>query len=195
LKESHIITDYCIGADGPVKSVLLYSDVPLNEIRSVMLDNQSRTSIALVKILCKYLWKIDPEWTMVRDGYETDIRGEVAGVVIGDRTFGLRNKFRYTFDLSEAWKTLTGLPFVFACWVSNKPIDTETEHLFNDALRLGVGLTDEVAKKFRDNFPSGSDIQGYLGSSISFNLDVEKRKGLKRFLELLATMNTSLASV
>ena len=194
LRESHIITDYCIGAVGPVKSVLLYSDVPLEEIRSVLLDNQSRTSVALVKIICKYLWKIDPQWTLVKDGYEQDIKGEVAGVVIGDRTFALRDTFKYTFDLAEAWKALTGLPFVFACWVSNTPIDAETERLFNEALRLGVGQTEAVAARYADKFPAGSDIKGYLGTSISYTLDAQKRKGLQRFLELLAETNKSLAS-
>ncbi len=189
LKEAHIITNYCIGAEGPVRSVLLYSDVPLKEIKSVLLDNQSRTSVTLVKILCKYLWKIHPVWTLVKDGYEQDIGGDVAGVVIGDRTFGLKNKFRYAFDLAEAWKTLTGLPFVFACWVSNKPIDPETERLFNEALGLGVQRAAVVAERYENQFPAGSNIREYLTQNISFHLDEPKRQGLQRFLELLSTIN------
>src|SRR4051812_36736309 len=62
LKEKYIISDYCIGAVGKVASVMLYSDVPLDRISSVLLDYQSRTSVTLVKVLAKNFWKISPEW-------------------------------------------------------------------------------------------------------------------------------------
>ena len=61
LKEHHIIADYGIGCDGAVASVCLFSDVPLNEIKSILLDYQSRTSVALLKVLLKEHWKISPE--------------------------------------------------------------------------------------------------------------------------------------
>jgi chorismate dehydratase len=188
MKEYHIITDFCIGAVQPVRSVLLYSQVPLSEIKTILLDNQSRTSIALVKILAKELWKIDPDYTLAMDGYENQIRDQTAGVVIGDRTFTLNNRFKYQYDLAAGWQTLTGLPFVFACWVSNKPVDAEMEKDFNDALRMGVDLAPEVAKNFERKFPAGSDLREYLTESLSYNLDDRKRQGLKRFLDYLSAV-------
>jgi chorismate dehydratase len=186
LKESHIITDFCIGANGPVRSVLLYSQVPLEEISEILLDNQSRTSVALVKILAKELWKIDPKYTLATDGYEAQIKNSRAGVVIGDRTFALNKQFKYRYDLAEGWKMLTGLPFVFACWVSNKPLDAATERQFNEALRLGVNQAAEVAKAFRARFPEDADLEGYLTKSLSFRLDEQKRAGLAKFLAFLS---------
>jgi chorismate dehydratase len=183
MKEHHILTSYCIGADGPVRSVGLYSEVPLEQIKTIILDNQSRTSVALVKILCEKLWNIRPDYTLGKDGYESLISGTTAGVVIGDRTFGLKHP--YFYDLSEAWKTLTGLPFVFACWVSNKPVDKQTEVLFNEALKLGVGERNRVAAVNTPLFPPNSDLEGYLSRNISFTLDERKRKGLEKFLGFL----------
>jgi chorismate dehydratase len=187
LREHHIITDYCIGADGPVKSVLLYSNVPLTEIQSVLLDNQSRTSVALVKILAKHLWNIAPEWTLATDGYENSIAGTRAGVVIGDRTFRLKDRFAYSYDLAECWKELTGLPFVFACWVSNKPIDVGLEADFNKALKMGVSQAADVAKQYETDFPAGSHLEEYLCHNLSYTLDTRKRQGLTQFLGLLST--------
>jgi chorismate dehydratase len=84
-----IISDYCIGANGEVKTVCLFSEVPLNEIKTILLDYQSRTSVLLVKILAKEFWKINPEFINAEAGFEQKIKGTTAGVVIGDRTFEL----------------------------------------------------------------------------------------------------------
>ncbi|MCB0401553.1 MAG: menaquinone biosynthesis protein, partial [Flavobacteriales bacterium] len=114
LKEHHIISDYCIGADGPVDTVALFSDVPLEEIENIYLDYHSRSSVTLVQLLAKAFWKIKPNWIRAEEGFIDQIQGTTAGVVIGDRTFGLSKKYKY--DLAEAWKAFTGKPFVFAAW-------------------------------------------------------------------------------
>ncbi len=186
MKEYHILTDYCIGAVGPVRSVALYSEVPLAQIKEIILDNQSRTSVALVKILCEKLWKITPKYTLGTDGYETLIQGETAAVVIGDRTFALNSRYPFIYDLAEAWIALTGLPFVFACWVSNKPIGAETENLFNQALSRGLEEIDRISVAFAGRFPANADLSGYMHRNLSYSLDEAKRKGLKMFLDFLA---------
>ncbi|MFI5150848.1 MAG: menaquinone biosynthetic enzyme MqnA/MqnD family protein [Bacteroidia bacterium] len=185
LKESHILTHYCIGATGPVRSVLLYSQVPLNEITHILLDNQSRTSVALVKILAEKLWKISPAYTLAMDGYEQKIVGTTAGVVIGDRTFFLNDRFTYAYDLAEGWQTLTGLPFVFACWVSNKALDPDMEQHFNKALAVGLTRIDSVTARLKNRFPPDARLEEYLTTNISYDLDASKRKGLKLFLDFL----------
>ena len=114
LKEHHIISDYCIGCDGEVASVCLFSDVPLLEIETILLDYQSRTSVALLKILLQEHWKISPKLIAGTTHYEQDISGTTAGLVIGDRAFTQRLQSGYMYDLGSAWKEMTGLPFVFA---------------------------------------------------------------------------------
>ena len=85
LKDSYIISDYCIGADGAVDTVCLYSDVPITDIDSIGLDYQSRTSVALLKILLKEYWQLNPELKKVGIGFEDNIKGNHAALVIGDR--------------------------------------------------------------------------------------------------------------
>jgi chorismate dehydratase len=185
LKESHIISDYCIGANGAVKTVLLLSDVPLHEIETIFLDYQSRTSVALCQILCKELWNINPKFEQAKPGFENKIKGNSAGVIIGDRTFNLDKSYSYKFDLSEEWFKLTGLPVVFAAWVSNKKIDSSFIELFNASLEEGIKNIDIAIEESNQNKISNSRLEKYLKKDIQFNLDQEKLKALKLFLSKL----------
>ena len=125
LREHYIISDYCIGCDGEVASVCLFSQVPINEIETILLDYQSKTSVALLQLLLNEHWKIEPTLIESSADYEKDIKGTTAGLVIGDRAFKQRLISPYIYDLGLAWKEMTGLPFVFAAWVSNKEIDAD----------------------------------------------------------------------
>ena len=86
IPQGNIISDYCIGAVGEVKTVLLVSDVPLLQIKTILLDYQSRTSVALCRVLAREFWKINPTFTNTQKNYETNISKTTAGVIIGDRT-------------------------------------------------------------------------------------------------------------
>jgi len=114
LDSYYIETDFCIGANGKVDSVKLYSQVPLREIKTISLDYQSKSSIALTKVLTKFFWKLAVEFVDAKPGFENAIQNNHAAVVIGDRTFALNGKYAYEFDLAEEWKQFTQLPFVFA---------------------------------------------------------------------------------
>lgn len=185
LKEYHIISNYCIGAVGKVKSVLLLSDVPLNEIKTIWLDYQSKTSINLTKVLAANFWKITPKWQNATAGFENKIAGTTAGVVIGDRTFNLEKTYKYVYDLSEEWQKLTGLPFVFACWVANKKIDTEFIHQFNKALSDKMFDTNEVLNYFNIDEEKKAFLTNYLNNDISYHLDEAKKNAIDKFLSLL----------
>ncbi len=180
LKESHIISDFCIGANGPVKTVMLYSQVPVNEIKQVYLDYQSRSSVMLARILAKELWNINPLWVSAHKGYEQLINDKSAAVVIGDRTFKMNGKFNYEYDLSNEWRTLTGMPFVFACWVSNKQLPIEFVSDFNLALKQGLNSLDIVADSFAEKT---DNLLEYFTKHISYNLDNQKREALDLFLQ------------
>ncbi len=183
LKTPFIISDYCIGSNGPVASVGLFSDVPVEEVEEVLLDYQSRTSVRLARILLKDYWKKDVRITDAREDFREQIKGRVAGVVIGDRAFEQRNISKYMYDFGEAWKNLTGLPFVYAAWVSNKPLDKNFIASFNEATALGLQQLDEVLKQ---NPYSLFDLKTYFTRHMSYRLDDDKRKGLKLFLQKIA---------
>jgi chorismate dehydratase len=182
MKESYIVSDYCIGASGRVKTVLLLSDVPLNEIKSVYLDYQSRTSVNLIKVLAKKYWKIKPEWKNTRKGYESKIKRENAGLIIGDRTFHLEKNYPYVYDLAEEWKRYTKLPFVFAAWVANKPINKNFITEFNKALNFGIEHINRVVSEYYTAFPGSKiDLHKYFTQYISYQLDKDKKRAMERF--------------
>lgn len=185
LPEYHIIADYCIGAVGNVKSVLLLSDVPLEEIDTILLDYQSRTSVTLVQVLAKEYWNITPQFVPATEGFEQKIAGKTAAVVIGDRTFPLLGKHKYTYDLAGEWQKLTKLPFVFAVWASNKPVDANFIADFNKALKFGLEHKPEAAKLGIGRGVDEAEILDYLENSISYELDAAKKVGLHKFLKYL----------
>lgn len=176
-----IISDYCIAADGEVASVLLMSNVPLAEIRSVIMDHESRTSVLLAQILAHFYWKINPEWLNEKNIDLNNLGANMAAVVIGDRALLMRNNYAYVYDLAFEWKKFTGLPFVFACWVANIPIDENYLSVFNAALKSGL----DNRNKVYESLPAGNyDVRKYLTENIQYILDDKKRKGMKKFLSL-----------
>lgn len=184
LKEFHIISKYCLGSSGKVDTVKLYSTVPLEKIEKVYLDYQSRTSVTLVQVLAKFFWKIAPVFTQASEGFEKLVNDKTAVVVIGDRCFDMNGNFEYEYDLAEEWKKHTGMPFVFAAWVSNKKIDEAFISEFEKVLDLGVAKTNEAVK---EAIPEGKQelIKTYLTERISYDFSDEKKKALEYFLHLL----------
>ena len=183
LKEYYIVSDYCIGCYGEVASVCLFSHVPLEEIETILLDYQSKTSVALLKILLKEQWNISPVLVEAAESYEKNITGTTAGLVIGDRAFKQRLESKYSYDLGLAWKQMTGLPFVFAAWVSNKQFPTAFKTAFNKANEAGLNHIEEVIREINyDLF----DMHAYFSKNISYQLDPLKKKGLQLFLRYIS---------
>lgn len=185
LPDSQIVTDYCIGCEGTVKTVCLYGNVSVVEMEKVLLDYQSRTSVELVKIMFSHLWNGYPIYEAGEEGYENQIIGTTGGVVIGDRTIDLTPQFRFVYDLGEAWHHLTGLPFVFAAWVSNGNVSSEFLDRFNQALSEGVARKEEVAKDFQPAYKDRFDVLSYYNNNINFQLDHLKREAINIFLTYL----------
>src|SRR4029079_4288623 len=145
LKEWFIHSNYCIGSDGAVASVCIFSDVPMEAIKCVYLDYQSKTSVNLAKILLKEYWKKDVEFIdATGEDFREQIKGGTAGVVIGDRALEQRKSSKYIYDLGEAWKEHTGLPFVFAAWISNKKLPQNFAAAFNEANAQGLQSIEDV---------------------------------------------------
>lgn len=187
LREYHIVTDYGIGCNGDVVTVGLFSDVPIEEISEVMLDYQSRSSVALVQILLKHHWNISPKLIPAYPGYEDRIQGRSAGVVIGDRAFVQRNRSKYTYDLGRAWKDFTGLPFLFAAWIANKKLTSDFISDFNEANQYGLSHIDEVVKTANyDQY----DLQKYFTTDIDYHIDSAKLLALEKYLKYLSADHT-----
>jgi chorismate dehydratase len=183
LSSYHIITDYCIGANGKVDSVKLFSEKPLDELTHVLLDYQSKTSVTLVQVLNKHFWKKNIQFIEAKEGFENEISDTTGAVIIGDRTFGL-SKYPYQIDLAEEWTKQTKLPFVFAAWVSNIELPADFIKKFNDALAFGLVHINEAVLEKPKNIV-GFDAIDYLKNKISYDFSEEKKLGLKTFLNLI----------
>jgi len=183
LGDYHIISDYCIGTEGEVASVAVFSEVPMEEIDTVLLDYQSRTSVMLCKILFEKHWKKKVQFIDAKDeSYIDNIRGNVAGLVIGDRALKIRDKFKFKFDLGLAWKEMTGLPFVFAVWVRKKEISGEFIPLFNEANGMGLSKINLIIDY---NNESIYPMDMYFRKNISYRLTEGMRESMSLYLSFL----------
>jgi chorismate dehydratase len=180
MKNYYTISDYGIASDGAVASVCLFSEVPVNEIDTVLLDYQSRTSIELAQILLKEYWKINPFFEKAGSDFRSRISGTTGAIVIGDRAFEQRKVSKYCYDLGFAWKEMTGFPFVFATWVSNKKIEPAFIERFNSTNELGLKHVDEVVKT---NPYQLFDLKSYYTDIIHYRLDECSKAGLAEFLK------------
>jgi chorismate dehydratase len=187
LKEYHIIGDYCIGANGNVRTVMLLSNCTFGDIKNIYLDYRSRSSVSLTKVLAKNSWKREFRWINTTKEFDfTNIGLDEAVVLIGDQCFEFENSFIYKIDLAMEWKKFSGLPFVFACWTSNKHIDPAFIREFNEALSVGVNNIDAVVEMFGNTGTiTGDNLRRYLKENIDFNFNEKKKDGLKLFLELM----------
>lgn len=177
----NIVTDYCIGAENTVKSVLLLSDVPLQEIETVELDYQSKTSNSLIKILAKELWNKNFTYINTSPDYTNDFKENTASLIIGDRALLMAKRYPYQYDLAEEWKKLTGLPFVFAVWVANKNISEPFLNDFANALLFGIQNISEAIASCPFNNEFKKTTEAYLKNNISYHFDTRKKQALELF--------------
>jgi chorismate dehydratase len=179
---ANIVSDYGIASHGNVVSVAIFSQVPMEEITTVYLDYQSRTSVRLAQLLLERYWKKEVIYKPATENFIEQINGTTAGVIIGDRALQQLNNFKYNYDLSAAWKAHTGLDFIFAAWVANKQLPQSFITDFNAANAAGLQHIDTVITQ--NPFP-WYDLNTYYKENIQYLLDDSKRKGLSTFLQLI----------
>lgn len=187
LKKYNIISDYCIGANGKVRTVMLLSNCPFDNIEAINLDYRSKSSVNLTRVLAKDMWKRKFRWINTSEIFDFENIGKNEAVVlIGDQCFEFEDRFKYKIDLAEEWKKQTGLPFVFACWVSNRELDNKFIADFNSALKSGIDNIGKVAKAYAANgLINEADLKEYLTKNIDYIFDNDKKKGMELFLKLL----------
>lgn len=184
LKTPLIISDYCIGTEGKVQTVCIYSYTPIQDIKKLFLDYQSRTSVALVRYLIQNYWKKNIEFLEAKAGFENQIKDTTAALIIGDRTIGLEQKYPFVYDLGEVWKAHTSLPFVFAAWVSNKKLPEDFLIKFNQALQFGIEKRKEVAQLFQSCYQNFS-VEDYYYKNIDYYFTKNKKEALQLFLKYI----------
>lgn len=186
-KTPALLPDYCIGAGNKVDSVFLFANVPVSEMETVYLDGHSRTSNGLTRILMRYFWQKNVEFITDVDFTQGVFPSNHAGVIIGDRAFALKDRFRFAYDLAAEWHKWTGLPFTFAVW-AYRPEKVSPAFLaeLTAAFRWGVENRLLVAQTHAARFSMTAEKAAYyLTRSIDYFFDEPKKEALAYYLRLL----------
>jgi chorismate dehydratase len=170
-----IVSDACIACRGPVMSVKLFSRVPLEQIRTLALDEGSRTSVALVQILLHERFGLRPQLEPLPLGKSTNDTSADAVLLIGDRAMQAPGEpFAAVWDLGEQWRLWSGLPFVFAMWVARAGADLQgVEEALAEARDRGLAHLHE--KLHRWDSPSGNAWPTYVTTSTSTSAPASSR--------------------
>ena len=190
-----IVSDACIGCRGPVRSVKLLSRVPLESIKTLALDEGSRTSVALVRILLQERFGLSPQLVPFPiDAPPESIRAD-ALLMIGDRAMHPpAGQFVAEWDLGDVWCRWSELPFVFAMWVAGKGTGdrgqgtgedlAELGNVLSNARDLGVANVEQIAREEHAKFGlTFNDCLKYLRDHLHFTLGPRELAGLKLFSE------------
>ena len=181
VSDMEIMTNYCIGANGAVDTVAIFSNQELQDIKTIYLDYQSRTSAQLIQILAQKYWKQKFIFLPTQEGFENSIPKNSAILIIGDRVFEYEHNYKYKIDLSEEWKKHTSLPFVFALWVGNKKFKTIESELNNSFLK---SLSD-IPRLYHNLLTINQNtFVNYLSHKIDYIMDNKKREAIRLFTRL-----------
>ncbi len=181
-----IVSDACIACRGPVWSVKLFSRVPMSRIRTLALDEGSRTSAALVRILLKQRFNVEPETSPLPIGAEATSAIADAVLLIGDRAMHMpRGDFVEIWDLGDEWCRWAKLPFVFAMWVARGGAELgELPAVLEQARDAGVRCLPEIAEREATAAGLTTDAcLAYLRDNLHFFLGPRERRGLELFRE------------
>lgn len=174
-----------VGANGPVRSVVVVAERPIEELDTLLLDASSRTSAVLARLVAAHLRGGRPIATYSRSPAQilVESRGGTGAVLIGDDALAARGRFVYELDLAEAWREWTGLPFVFAVWGARRGVLGERERsLLSASLEAGlVARTQLAAAWARERGGDAAVYERYLRENICYSLDATALAGLREF--------------
>jgi chorismate dehydratase len=194
----HLLPDLAIAANGPVHSVMLFSTVPPEQLdaRTVLRTASSRTSVLLLELLCRHVWKVTPRFAQVRA--EASDLAALAGIpheavlVIGDAALMLtaQGTYPHVVDLSAAWKAWTGLPFVFAVWAARREADEQAVRGIHRSLLAsrawGLEHLDELAQDASDRTGTPVALTRDYHGTLDYRLGGAELEGLSTFFRRLA---------
>jgi chorismate dehydratase len=180
-----VVPGVCIGSDGPVASVALFSRVPLRDARTIALDTSSRTSAVLTRILCARRFGITPGFLPHAPDLSAMLAKADAALLIGDKALftaavpGAAEKI----DLGAEWTAMTGLPFVWAFWAGRpEAADATVVQLLQDAAEQGMARTDDIAAAYCAGDPARIALaRRYLRENLTFRLTGRAQDGLRTY--------------
>jgi chorismate dehydratase len=186
MEKAQIIAGISIAAKDAVKSVLLLSNVPIAKIQTVAVDNSSRTSAALLRILMRKFYSRFVTVTPLAPKPDDMLKRADAALVIGDPALAFVGPIAEIYDLGAEWKKFTGLPFVFALWVGYEEARlSRLRKDFEDSRDFGLAHVDDIAAEYAPKLNMDvSTVKVYLTENINYSLDEENRKGLRLFYKL-----------
>jgi chorismate dehydratase len=177
---------------GAIASVALYTTRPLDRIRHIALDTSSRTSVALIQVLCQHHFRIRPRFVPHGPDLAVMTRDFDAGLLIGDPAFeadhvtlGLEK-----VDLGMEWMKMTGLPFVYAAW-TGRPGQVTAAHVewLQQAQREGVAAVGQIAAEYAGgNAERAAKAALYLRDNVKYGLGADEAAGLQLFLDYAADL-------
>jgi len=193
LSYGKIVSDCCIGCQGPVWSVRLISTVPLSQIKTISFDSASRSSVMLSELMLRHFFDVSPEKFRLNASKPLNTCRTDALVVIGDRAlaFDPDDHWKYRVDLGELWQEKTGLPFVFAAWIACSPNVWNRPGLadcLQSARNRGVGAIDSLLdEKEADGvaFPvSRERMKRYFSQAVHYTIDDQGQQAIQSFFDL-----------
>lgn len=194
-RDLEVMNHFCIGAEGAVDSVFMFSQVPVEQVDTLVLDPHSRTSNGLAKVLFKEFWKRAPLFVAAQERDLDVVHGNTAAVLIGDLAHAERHRFPYVYDLAAEWKKMTGLPFVFAVWVyKSGKLDPSVVHRIERGLLDGWVGREASALKWGVAYGySLEESKTYICDKIQFIFDDAKHQAMGRYFDALLRL-TSFSS-
>lgn len=174
-----IISDFCIGCDGEVRTVGLFSNAPLERGTRLIADHHSRTSVLLSLILLNEVFGLDIPVVMM-DIHQAEVKENDIVLMIGDKVFQKEHDFLYKADLGTLWKQQTGLPFVFAVWIANKNLPVDAIRMLNESFSFGMNHIDKIIEQ---QSSENLDLYYYYKQNISYMMDNDKKAALELYLQ------------
>jgi chorismate dehydratase len=182
-----LLPGVCVGSKGEVRSVVLVSKLrDLDQVSSVALDESSRTSATLVKIIFREFLRKEPGWKTHAPNLPEMLEHNDAALIIGDPGMTFPRDGLTVWDMATLWRQHTGLGFVFAMWmVRNDAIAESSKIDFAAARDEGVSLIEDIVQHYKNEIPLPvEELQSYLTDNIAFTIDEPMRAGLQLYFEL-----------
>ena len=189
ISTAKLVQGVCVGSRRKVRSVLLVSRFNnLKKIRSIALDESSRTSATLTKIIFREFVGIEPGWTPSKPDITTMLRESDAALMIGDPALTFPRKGLNVWDLASLWHDFTGTGFVFAMWMAKTDIRPELTSVdFAAARDEGIRAIEEIVEYYKDRLKlPDQDLRDYLTNNITLDLDPDLQNGMQLYFELAA---------
>lgn len=182
-----LVPDVCVGSQKEVLSVVLVSkDSELESIRSIALDDSSRTSATLVKVIFREFLDHEPAWTTRSPDLEEMLERNDAALIIGDPGMTFPRTGLKVWDMANLWRAYTGLGFVFAMWmIADSGIERARQVDFAGARDEGVAHVEDIVAEYEKKIPMPlSELRKYLTENIVFSVDDSMKRGLQLYFEL-----------